>query len=86
MVALIEDFIEMGVDALTPVQVSAVGMDPVRLKRDFGDRIAFWGGIDTQRVLCRGTADDVRREVRERIWCVRARRRICVVRRAQYSA
>jgi uroporphyrinogen decarboxylase len=65
--SLIEDFIELGVDALTPVQVSAAAMDPVRLKRDFGDRIAFWGAVDTQRVLSRGSVADVRREVRDRI-------------------
>ena len=34
---------------------------------EFGDRITFWGGIDTQKVLCRGTTADVRREVRDRI-------------------
>lgn len=67
VVSLIEDLIELGADALNPVQVSAKGMDPVQLKRDFGDRIAFWGGIDTQHVLCRGSADDVRREVRDRL-------------------
>jgi len=67
VVSLIGDFIAMGVDALTTVQASEAGMDPVRLKRDFGGRIAFWGGIDTQHILCRGTVEDVRREVRERI-------------------
>jgi len=67
VVSMVEDFIELGVDALNPVQVSAADMDPARLKRDFGDRIAFWGGVDTQRVLCRGTVDDVRREVRDRL-------------------
>ena len=67
VVSLVEDFIELGVDALNPVQVSAKDMDPVKLKRDFGDRITFWGGIDTQHVLCRGSVDDVRREVRERV-------------------
>jgi uroporphyrinogen decarboxylase len=67
VVSMIEDFIDLGVDALNPVQVNAAGMDPVKLKRDFGDRIAFWGGVDTQQVMCRGSVDDVRREVRELI-------------------
>ena len=67
VISLVEDFIELGVDALNPVQVSAAGMDTAVLKRDFGDRIAFWGGIDTQQVLPRGTPDDVRREVRRRL-------------------
>ena len=62
--ALIDDFIDVGIDILNPVQVRAKGMDPERLKSDFGDRISFWGGIDTQRVLPFGTPSDVRAEVR----------------------
>ena len=54
-------------DALNPVQVSATGMDTARLKRDFGDRIAFWGGVDTHTILPRGSPEDVRKEVRRRI-------------------
>jgi uroporphyrinogen-III decarboxylase len=43
-------------------------MDPARLKKQFGDRIVFWGGsIDTQKTLPFGTPDDVRKEVIERI-------------------
>jgi uroporphyrinogen decarboxylase len=67
VVTLIGDFIELGVDAVNPVQVSAAGMDTARLKREFGGRIAFWGGVDTQRVLPRGSPAEVRREVRCRI-------------------
>jgi len=68
VMALIEDFIAAGFDVLNPVQCSAAHMDPVELKRRFGDRIAFWGGgADTQRTLPFGTPDEVRREVRERI-------------------
>ncbi len=58
------DFIDMGIDAINPVQVSAKDMEPGRLKREFGERIAFWGGIDTQRLLPRGTPEEVRAEVR----------------------
>jgi uroporphyrinogen decarboxylase len=62
------DFIEMGVDALNPVQLSAKGMDPTRLKREYGRDISFWGGgCDTQRVLPFGTPADVRDEVRRRV-------------------
>ena len=62
------DLIEIGVDAINPVQVSAVGMDSAELKREFGRDIAFWGGgCDTQRVLNRGTPQQVRDEVRRRI-------------------
>jgi uroporphyrinogen decarboxylase len=64
---LIPDLIDIGIDALNPVQVSAAGMDTARLKREFGSSLTFWGGVDTQAVLSRGTPDDVRREVRRRI-------------------
>jgi uroporphyrinogen decarboxylase len=60
---LIDDFIEIGVDALNPVQVSARGMDPQVLKERFGDRITFWGGIDTHHILPNGSPQDVREEV-----------------------
>jgi hypothetical protein len=65
---LIEDFIAAGFDILNPVQTSAAHMDPRELKRKFGDRITFWGGgVDTQRTLPFGSAEEVRREVRERL-------------------
>ena len=60
--------VEAGVDILNPVQTSAAGMDPGRLKREFGGRLVFWGGgVDTQRTLPFGTPGEVRREVRERV-------------------
>jgi uroporphyrinogen decarboxylase len=61
--ALLDDLIEIGIDALNPVQVSAKGMDPSVLKERFGDRIAFWGGIDTHRILPQGNAIEVTQEV-----------------------
>ncbi len=65
---LIDDLIEIGVDVLNPIQVSAKGMDTKELKRDFGDRIVFWGGgVDTQRVLPFGTPEEVDAEVKKRI-------------------
>ncbi len=64
---LIPDFIAIGVDVLDPIQVRADGMDPARLKREFGDRIAFHGGIDIQKTLPFGTPDEVRAEVAERV-------------------
>ena len=65
---LIPDFIEMGVDILNPVQVSARDMhDSQKLKREFGKDIAFWGAIDTQHVLPFGTPDQVREFVRRSI-------------------
>jgi len=59
--AFIPDLIEIGFDALHPIQVSARDMDSVRLKRDFGRDITFWGAIDTHRVLPRGTVAEVRK-------------------------
>ena len=66
--SLLGDLIEIGVDLLNPVQVSAGDMgDTARLKREFGDRLSFCGAIDTGRVLPFGTPADVRAEVRRRI-------------------
>lgn len=63
----IPDFIDMGVDILNPVQCSAGGMEPRRLKAEFGKDIVFWGGgVNTQATLPFGTPDEVYREVRER--------------------
>ena len=65
---LIPDFIEIGVDALNPIQVSAKDMDTKRLKEEFGDKLTFWGGgCDTQHILPQGTPTQVREEVRRRI-------------------
>ena len=64
---LVEDLIDIGVDALNPLQVSARNMDPTKLKKDFGNRLAFWGGMDTHRLLPFGTPDEVRKETRRMI-------------------
>jgi uroporphyrinogen decarboxylase len=63
----IGDFIDLGVQALNPIQVSAANMAPSRLKREFGSHLAFWGGVDTRSVLPRGTPEQVRDEVRRRL-------------------
>jgi uroporphyrinogen decarboxylase len=49
--ALLPALIDTGIDALNPVQVSAKDMNTSRLKAEFGQRLCFWGGIDTHRVL-----------------------------------
>lgn len=65
---LIPQLIDAGFDILNPVQCSATGMDPRRLKAEFGDQLVFWGGgIDTQRTLPFGTPQQVRDEVLERL-------------------
>ncbi|UCF96465.1 MAG: hypothetical protein JSV89_14960 [Spirochaetaceae bacterium] len=63
---LIEDFIDIGVEILNPVQPLAAGMDSFQLKKRFGTRICFHGGIDIQRAMP-GTLEDVRREVNTRL-------------------
>ncbi len=65
--ALIPDFIDVGVELLNPVQVSAADMDTARLGREFGRRLAFWGAVDSQQVLPRATPAAVRSEVAQRI-------------------
>jgi len=57
---IIPDLIEMGVDVLNPIQPEA--MDIAKLKRDFGQKITFWGGISTQQTLPYGTPEQVRKE------------------------
>jgi len=65
---LLPDLIEAGFEVVNPVQTSAADMDPVRLKREFGREIAFWGGgCDTQRVLPRGTPQQVYDDVKRRV-------------------
>jgi hypothetical protein len=66
--ALLPDFIDAGFDIVNPVQCSAAGMEAEGLKRDFGDRVTFWGGgVDTQKTLPFGTVEDVRQEVCSRL-------------------
>lgn len=65
--SFIPDLIEVGVDILNPVQVSAQNMDTKVLKEKFGGELSFWGAIDTTRVLPRGTKKEVKEEVRKRI-------------------
>ncbi len=62
---LLSDFIEMGIDIINPVHITAIGMEPSALKKDFGDDIVFWGGgIDTQHTLPHGSPQQVREEVK----------------------
>jgi uroporphyrinogen decarboxylase len=62
---LIPEFIDIGVDVLNPVQITAKGMDPMALKKNFGDKISFWGGgIETTTIATNGTPDEVEENVR----------------------
>ena len=64
---LLPELIEIGVDIINPVQVSARDMDAKDLKREFGSKLTFGGGIDTQKVMPFGTPGDVENEVKARI-------------------
>ena len=62
---LIDDFVEIGVDILNPIQTSAGTMsDLCSLKKRHGSNIVFCGGIDTHRILPFGTVEEVRQEVK----------------------
>ncbi len=64
---IIPSLIAAGVEVLNPIQTSADGMDPERLKKTFGQQLCFHGGIDIQQTLVHGTPDAVRAEVRSRM-------------------
>jgi len=63
----VEGLIDMGIDVLQALQFSADGMDPIALKRKYGDRLCFEGGVSVQTTLPFGSPEDVRREVEELI-------------------
>jgi len=63
----LELFIESGFDIINPVQCSAAGMEPEKLKKRYGERLIFWGGgVDTQKALPFGTPAEVREQVLRR--------------------
>ena len=64
---LLPMIVDAGVDMLEPIQIRAEGMEPEGLKRDFGQDLCFYGGVDLQRILCRGTPQQVADEVKRLI-------------------
>ncbi len=65
---LIPDLIEIGVDAINPVQYNCQNMDTKILKREFGRDLSFWGGgLDTQHILPKASPKQVKDEVKRRI-------------------
>ncbi len=65
---LLDDMIGAGLDAINPVQISCRGMEAEGLKKDFGNRLTFWGGgCDTRQILCEGTPEEVREHVRRNL-------------------
>lgn len=68
----IPDFIEVGYDALNPVQIGAASMNPCEIKNKYGDQITFWGGLcDSQKTLPFGTIKEITDEVRYNINCLK---------------
>jgi uroporphyrinogen decarboxylase len=69
---LLPGLIDAGLEAINPVQVTCRGMEPGGLKRDFGDRLTFWGGgCDTRDILIKGTPAQVREHVRQQVKILR---------------
>ncbi len=60
---IIPDLIQTGIDILNPIQWRCAGMEREGLKRDFGEQIAFHGGVDNQYTLAFGSVEDVKQEV-----------------------
>ena len=62
---IIPELIEIGLDVLNPVQPAC--MDPAKLKRQYGDKLCFWGAIDEQNTLPFGAPEQVRAQVLQRL-------------------
>ena len=63
--SLMTHFIEAGFDIINPVQINAFGMDSMKLKKEYGDKLVFWGGgVDTQGVFAFGTPAQVKEQVK----------------------
>jgi len=60
---IIPDMIEAGIDILNPIQWRCKGMDRKMLKKDFGDKVIFHGGVDNQHTLAFGSVEDVQEEI-----------------------
>jgi uroporphyrinogen-III decarboxylase len=68
IIDFMDDFIEIGVDIINPVQFSAARMDLSELKNKYGDKIVFWGGgVDPQKTLPFGTVEEIRDETRRNV-------------------
>jgi len=69
---LLPDLIDAGLDAINPVQISCDDMEAEGLKRDFGDKLTFWGGgCDTQDVLPNASPEEIKKHVRNQVRMMR---------------
>ena len=64
---LLDDFIEVGIEVFNPVQPGVPGHEPQELKDEFGHRLSFWGAIDQQFLLPKGTPEEIAADVKEKI-------------------
>jgi len=64
---LLPGFIEVGYEILNPVQTRAKNMEAWRLKKEYGDTLTFYGGVDIQRLLPFGTVEEIRQGVKDLI-------------------
>ena len=64
IVEIFPDLVEIGLDIFNPLEPAV--MDIHEMKRRFGDKVTFYGGVDVERTLPFGTTDEVRAEIRER--------------------
>jgi uroporphyrinogen decarboxylase len=62
---LLKPIVDCGIDVLNPIQHACPGMDMAELKKEFGDRVIFHGGVDNQQVLPFGNPEQVRAETRD---------------------
>ena len=67
IVDILDDLVEIGVDIINPVQVTARGMDPAFLKKKYAGKLVFWGGTDSQKTMPFGSVEDVRKMVEDLI-------------------
>ncbi|OHB75734.1 MAG: hypothetical protein A2Z34_06100 [Planctomycetes bacterium RBG_16_59_8] len=64
---ILDDLADIGLEVLNPVQPNVPGHDPAELKSGHGSRLSFWGAIDQQELLPRGTPEEIEKEVAKRI-------------------
>ena len=64
---ILDDLIEIGLDVFNPVQPDVPGHEPHELKARFGDRLSFWGAIDQQHLLPKGSPDEIDADVKAKI-------------------
>ena len=64
---ILGDMIDAGIDILNPIQWRCAGREREGLKKNFGDKVVFHGGVDNQETLAFGSVDDVEREVEQNV-------------------